>query len=358
MAKPFNGRLLTLARQMRRMSQTELVNLLGGRVSQGTLSKVEHGRIQPAEELVEILAGALKVRPSFFYDSGLVRDPVVSYHRKRSKLGVRHLDSVHAQAEVIRLNLRKCLEALDLEARLPLPSIDPDEFGRDPDEIARAVRQRWGVPRGPVEDVTKLAEDAGVIVITLDFGSELIDGFCQYATDGVPPLVFLNAAQPKDRLRFSLAHELGHLVMHHTPHPQQEVEANRFASEFLMPSREIKPDFDGHSLTRFMDLKVYWGVSMQALMYKAWQTGKLTDRMYKYYAIEMSKRGFRKREPVDVPHLKETPSTLKQIIGAHIEDLDYSIDDLGEMFGLLDDDVKEIYPVPSTRPKLRLVRSA
>ncbi|TXC70967.1 ImmA/IrrE family metallo-endopeptidase [Sphingomonas ginsenosidivorax] len=358
MAKPFNGRLLTLARQMRRMSQTELVNLLGGTVSQGTLSKVEHGRIQPGEELVELLAGALKVRSSFFYDSGFIRDPVVSYHRKRSKLGVRHLDSVHAQAEVIRLNLRKCLEALDLEARLPLPAIDPDEFGRDPDEIARAVRQRWGVPRGPIDDVTKLAEDAGIIVITLDFGSELIDGFCQYAADGVPPLVFLNAAQPKDRLRFSLAHEVGHLVMHHTPHPQQEVEANRFASEFLMPSREIKPDFDGHSLTRFMDLKVYWGVSMQALMYKAWQTGKLTDRMYKYYVIEMSKRGFRKREPVDVPHLKETPSTLKQIIRAHIEDLDYSIDDLGEMFGLLDDDVTGIYPVPAARPKLRLVRNA
>lgn len=358
MAKPFNGRLLTLARQMRRMSQTELVNVIGASLSQGTLSKVEHGRIQPTEDLVELLAVALKVRSSFFYDSSFVRDPVVSYHRKRSKLSARHLDSVHAQAEVIRLNLRKCLEALDLETRLPLPAIDPDEFGRDADEIARAVRQRWSVPRGPVEDMTKLAEDAGIIVITLDFGSELIDGFCQYAADGVPPLVFLNAAQPKDRLRFSLAHEVGHLIMHHTPHPQQEVEANRFASEFLMPSREIRSDFDGHSLVKFMDLKVYWGVSMQALMYKAWQTGKLTDRMYKYYAIEMSKRGFRKREPVDVSHLKETPATLRQIIRAHVDDLGYSIEDLGDMFGLLDDDIREIYPVPSSKPKLRIVRSA
>ena len=358
MNRRFNGQLLSLARQVRKVSQAELVSSIGGTLTQGTLSKIEHGRIQPNEELVDRIAECLHLRPSFFFDGVYVRAPMVSYHRKRQKLSVRDEESVHALAEVFRINLRKCLDAVEIDLRLaPVPAIDPDQYERDVDEIAAVVRQRWNVPRGPVKDLTTLVEDAGVLIIAFDFGSPLIDGFCQHACDGMPAFIFVNKSQPKDRYRFSIAHELGHLVMHQTSHPLQEVEANRFASEFLMPTRDIKHDFADHSLTRFMDLKMYWGTSMQALIYKAWQTGALTDRMFKYYNIEMSKRGFRKHEPVEASHLREEPSTLKSIISAHTDELGYSVDDLCEMFGLIEDDVRSLYPVTKPRPRLRLVRN-
>lgn len=356
MDKVFNGSLLTLARQVRRKGQAELVAMLDGYITQGTLSKLEHGRIQPQPELVEKLADALRVRPEFFFRSVYVREPMVSYHRKRAKLAVKDQDAVHGLAEIFRLNLKSLLESVELDPTLPsLPSVDPDEYSRDVEEIARMLRQRWQVPKGPIADLTKLAEGAGIIIISFDFGSELIDGFCQHSCDGLPPLVFINSNQPKDRYRFSLAHEIGHLICHQTPHPEQEIEANRFASELLMPTREIKNDFESHSLTKFMDLKLYWGASMQAIMYKAWQIGSLSDRMYKYYVIEMSKRGFRKREPVEANHLVERPTVLRSIIKAHISDLDYSIDDISEMFGLLREDVEALYPVPKSKPILRLV---
>lgn len=356
MDKVFNGSLLTLARQVRRKGQAELVALLDGSITQGTLSKLEHGRIQPQADLVEKLASALCVRPSFFYRSAYVRDPMVSYHRKRAKLAVKDQDAVHGLAEIFRLNLKSLLSSVEIEPTLPpLPAIDPDEYGRDVEEIARLLRQRWQLPKGPIDDLTKLAERAGIIIIAFDFGSELIDGFCQHACDGLPPLVFINSNQPKDRYRFSLAHEIAHLTCHQTPHPEQEIEANRFASEFLMPSRDIKNDFEPHSLTKFMDLKLYWGTSMQSLMYKAWQIGSLSDRMYKYYVIEMSKRGFRKREPVEASHLIENPSTLRSIIRSHLQELDYSIDELSELFGLTNEDVAALYPIPLQKPRLRLV---
>ncbi len=356
MDKVFNGSLLTLARQVRRKGQAELVELLGGCITQGTLSKLEHGRIQPQPDLVEKLALALRVRASFFYRTAYVREPMVSFHRKRAKLAVKDQDAVHGMAEVFRLTLKSLLEAVDMEPTLPpLPAIDPDENGRDVEEMARLLRQRWQLPKGPIADLTKLAERAGIIVIAFDFGSELVDGFCQHSCDGLPPLIFLNSNQPKDRYRFSLAHEIAHLVCHQTPHRDQEIEANRFASEFLMPTREIRNDFASHSITRFMDLKLYWGTSMQALIYKAWQIGSLTDRMFKYYMIEMSKRGFRKHEPVEASHLVEQPSTLRSIVTAHLTELDFSVNDLSEMFGLLSDDVEILYPVPSQKPRLRLV---
>lgn len=359
MNKPFNGQLLSLARQIRKISQPDLIEMLGGTITQGTLSKIEHGRIQPQGEIVEKFAAALNLRESFFFDGVYVRQPPVSYHRKRQKLSMRDQESVHALAEVFRINLRKCLDAIEIESRLPaVPAIDPDEYGGEIDDIAAIIRQRWSLPRGPIQDLTKLIEDSGILVVCFDFGSPLIDGFCQFACDGMPPFIFVNSQQPKDRYRFSLAHELGHLVMHQTPNSQQEIEANRFASELLMPTRDIRGDFEDHSLTRFMDLKLYWGVSMQALIYKAWQVGKLSDRMFKYYIVEMSKRGWRKREPVEASHLKEEPTTVRWIIAAHLEELGFSLEDLGELFGLNSDDMASLYPLPKQRPKLRLVKSA
>lgn len=356
MNKRFNGQLLTLGRQVRKVSQAELVTLLAGAVTQGFLSKIEHGRIQPQETLVEKIALALRFRPGFFYEGVYVREPPISYHRKRQKLSVRDLESVHGLAEIFRINLRECLASVEIESRLPpAPAIDPDQYDRDIDKIAAAIRQLWRLPRGPINDITSVIEDFGIIIIKYDFGSTLIDGFCQHGCDDLPPFIFLNSLQPKDRLRFSAAHELAHVIMHHTPNPEQEIEANRFASEFLMPTNEIKYDFDHLSLMKFMDLKRYWGTSMQALIYKAWQTGKLSDRMFKYYNTEMAKRGFKRQEPVEAEHLKEEPTTLRWIIEAHMNQLGFSIDDLGELFGLMSDDIQKLYPIGRQRPRLRLI---
>jgi Zn-dependent peptidase ImmA (M78 family)/transcriptional regulator with XRE-family HTH domain len=357
MNKPFNGELLVLARQTRKVSQPELVDLLDGSISQAQLSKIEHGRIQPDKDLVERIATALKYKPGFFYSSVYQRMEPVSFHRKRKKLGAKDRDAIHGQSEIYRINLKKLLPAVELEAQLPpIPAIDPDQYYGDVPKIALTVRQRWGVPRGPIKDLTKLVEDAGVVVVSFDFGTPLIDGFCQHAGDDLPPLVFINSRQPKDRYRFSLAHEIGHLVMHQTPNPEQEVQANIFASEFLMPTSEIKPQFYNPSLNRFMELKLYWGASMQALIYKAWQIGRLSDRMFKYYNIEMSKRGFRTKEPVEWNGSAENPATLQQLLTAYVEELGYSPEDLSDLFGMPHEEVAALFPLPGKRrPLLKLV---
>lgn len=358
MEPKFNGQMLCLAREVRRMSQADLCGRLDGSVSQGVLSKIERGQIQPDAAMVEKIASALHLRRSFFYDGAYVREPMVSYHRKRKKLSARDLKSIEGLAEVYRLNLRKCFASIEVDAKIaPIPAIDPDQYERQAEDIAALMRQRWRLPRGPVKDVTRLVEDSGAIIVRFDFGTTLIDGFCQQACDGLPPIIYINRDLSKDRYRFTLAHELAHLVMHQTPHPEQEIEANRFAAEFLMPAKEIAHDFVDLSIAKFFDLKIYWGVSVHALIHKAWQTGRLSDRMYKYYIIEMSKRGFRKSEPVPLSHLNETPSTLKWIMAAHFRDLGSTLDDLAELFGLHPSEVRELYPIDEPRPRLRLVQS-
>jgi Zn-dependent peptidase ImmA (M78 family)/transcriptional regulator with XRE-family HTH domain len=357
MNKAFNGELLALARQTRKVSQPELVSAVNGAISQAQLSKIEHGQIQPDEKMVARIADALKYKPSFFYNAVYQRMEPVSFHRKRKKLSAKDREAIHGQSEIYRINLKKLLPAVELEAQLPpVPSIDPDQFGGDVQKIALTVRQRWSIPKGPIKDLTKLVEDAGVVIVAFDFGTPLIDGFCQQAGDDLPPVIFINIRQPKDRYRFSLAHELGHLVMHQTPTPEQELQANAFASEFLMPTQEIRPQFYNSSLEKFMQLKLYWGTSMQALIYKAWQAGRLSDRMFKYYNIEMARRGFKTKEPVDWNSSAETPSTLRQLIGTYVDELGYSPSDLGDLFGLMEEEVVGLYQLSGHRkPYLKLV---
>src|SRR5690606_10379613 len=103
-----------------------------------------------------------------------------------------------------------------------------------------------------------------------------------------PPMIFYNSALATDRLRFTLAHELGHLVMHDVPSETQEEEADLFASEFLMPENDIRPQFRRKlSLKVFASMKPYWKVSMAALVYKSHQLGELSDSQYRYYNIEL-----------------------------------------------------------------------
>ncbi len=352
----FNGNMLFLARQMRRMGQEDLVEAIGAGLTQGTLSKIERGRVQPTQELVDAFAQALKVRPSFFENSSYLRQPPVSFHRSRKALAARDETAIHAQSEVYRLSLKKILSDIEIEAVMPAaPSIDIDQYNGDAEEIARVVRKRWNLKRGPISDLTRILEDSGMVIIQFDFGTPLIDGFCQYRGDGLPSIIFVNSSLSKDRLRYSLAHELGHLVMHDVPNPQQEEQANLFASEFLMPRADIKDDLYELKLTKFMELKLHWGTSMQALIYRAWQMGKLSDRQLKYFFIEISRRGWRKIEPVDVPHLKERPSTLKALIDAHIKQLSYTEADIAEMVGLNREDFISWFPVDKKRPPLRLV---
>lgn len=353
----FNGNMLRLARQIRSKSQDELVDSLNGEVTQGTLSKIERGRIQPDESTVRSLARSLRFHPNFFFEDGYLRQPPVSYHRKRSKLRASDREAIHGASEVIRLSLRKCLESVEYIFDGPsLPRLDLDQFDGDAREAAKLVRSVLKLPRGPVNNLSAIAERSGAIVCSFNFGSQLIDGFCQHSDGVLPPIIFINSTLPVDRMRYSLAHEIGHLVCHDVPNPEQEIQANQFASELLMPSDDVYDDLRDFTLHKAMELKMYWGTSMQSLIMKAWELGRIGDKRKQNYFIEMSRRGWRKSEPVEATRFHEKPSVLEGILRAHVNELGYSQQDLSEMFGLYPSELNKYLPVDS-RPKLRVVAS-
>jgi len=141
--------------------------------------------------------------------------------------------------------------------------------------------------------LTDAAERAGICLIPIR-GLEVVDGLSSWVS-GVP-VIGLNPAVPGDRLRFSLAHEIGHLAMHTSRNDHVETEANRFAGAVLFPRADFDAAMiDRPSMRHFVSLKSAWGVSIAALIYRAHELEYIDDSRYRSLQIQMSK--WRRSEP-------------------------------------------------------------
>jgi Zn-dependent peptidase ImmA (M78 family) len=135
------------------------------------------------------------------------------------------------------------------------------------------------------------------------------------------PVVVLNPIK-RDyyRQRFDVAHELGHLIMHGDAEPGGRIveeQAHRFASELLLPAAEIRDllpaTMGGNVWVTLGKLKEQWGVSMQALLYRARRLGRLGDVSYRNAMTTISARGWRRDEPGLITTI-EQPSLLPKAV--------------------------------------------
>lgn len=341
----FNYGLLLLARQYRRRSQSEVAGAAG--LNQGHYSRIENGLTPdgPSPDTVQKIAQAVSFPVSFFYqEDGLAGLPLSVHPMNRRKASVSEgaLKQVHAELNIRLMHLRRYLRAVDLEPELPKPSFDVDEDG-GPQEIARKLRKTWFVPDGPVENLTDYCERAGIVIIWCEFDAP-IDGVTMTVRD-LPSCVFLNTRVPADRMRFSLAHELGHVIMHRVPTEGIEEEANAFAGELLVPEREFKRSLIGQRITLewLARQKAYWRVSMAFLLYRAGVLGLVTRHQSEYLWKKLSALGWRTREPADTDIPFEKPTLFPNLIQLHLHDLDYSIDDLRALLGAEVADIRHLY---------------
>src|SRR5262249_7327901 len=146
---------------------------------------------------------------------------------------------------------------------------------------------------------------------------------------GLPPLFFVNSESPGDRARFSLAHEVGHVIMHRNPHAEQERQADQFASAFLMPARDIAAYLKPLSIERAAAIKPYWRVSMAAIIKRAYDLGMIGHSYYRKLFTQLSKVGYRTDEPNPVE--VEQPTVVDDLIGVHMRELKYSEPEMGRL---------------------------
>jgi Zn-dependent peptidase ImmA (M78 family) len=214
--------------------------------------------------------------------------------------------------------------------------MNPGEYDGGVAAIARLVRSTWMLPQGPIRNLTQAIEEAGGLVIEYDFGTKQADAISEWVDERtVSRPIFLinsNSSIPWDRRRLTMAHELGHIILHKFPNPKMEEEANEFAAEFLMPRREIKPSLFGLTMAKLADLKRVWKVSMAALIERAYQLKTISEYQRRLFYMNLN-RGGRSRihEPLENEYLPERPELFVRLIRAHLDSLGYTIRDLANL---------------------------
>lgn len=357
-----NPDLLLLARQYRGMSQVDVAEASG--LDQGHYSRIERGLLNgaPSDSTVDAIAGALRFPKAFFFQDDELAGLPLSVHdvawRKKASVLASDMKRLHAELNLRIMHLRRLMLSVDVSPELPLPRIDVDEAG-GADKVARLLRRSWMLPDGPIKNLTGLCERAGILVVVCDF-VENVDGLTMRLRD-VPPIIFLNRKAPADRMRHSLAHELGHLIMHSIPTDDMEEEADLFAGELLVPASQLRADLIGGRLTleRLVQLKQYWRVSVASLLYRAGASRLITENQSSYLWRQLSSRGWRKTEPVETQFPPEPTRLFEHILSLHTEQLGYGAEDFERMLLLDQQEASILYGVKPTggeKPRLRVIK--
>lgn len=325
-----NPDMITLARESRALTQSELAVQMG--VTQGKVSKLESGLLHVSGDDLRRLASVLDYPEHMFTWTDTVYGFAGQelFHRKRQKASASALAAIHAEVNLCRMRIERLLRSAEIDARDGFRYIDPDEFDGDVASIARAVRAAWMLPDGPIANLTEAIEDAGAIIISEGFRSPHVDAVSQWAPK-LPPILFVNLNIPADRLRFTLAHEVGHLIMHRVVSPNAETEADQFAAEFLMPAKDIRHELSDLTMPALATLKLRWKVSMQALLMRARTLGTISEQRAIALWRKMSSLGYRKNEPAVLP--REEPHLYRDLLRFYLTELDYSETDLGSAIG-------------------------
>lgn len=334
--------MLTLARESRGWTQGKLAEKSG--VSQPYISRIEKGLKEPTPDKLDALAQALR----YSTEALALDEPVLGvdalFHRRLKTIPVTVLRQDQAQINLRRIQTRRLLQGIEFDAPNTFPRLDVDEVG-GPLEAARLVRRAWRIPFGPISSVVTCLEDAGGVVVPMSFQTPRVSAAALWPRGDQRPMFFINADHSGERQRFTLSHELGHMVLHDVPEPEYEQQADAFAAEFLMPEREIRPQLEAHRLTlaRLLNIKLHWRVALSAVVKRADTLGVISERQARSLWQMLNARGFKDREPSPIE--PEEPTLLRSAIDLHQQEHRYAASELAAVAMVAEDEFQALFPI-------------
>jgi Zn-dependent peptidase ImmA (M78 family)/DNA-binding XRE family transcriptional regulator len=308
------------ARQAKGLSLRGLAEKVG--VSAMMLSKYERAESMPSSDVLLALAQALGVRAEYFFRTATI-DLTRIQHRNR------HRWKLPKQAEEkVLADVRDQLErwaALDqivpapwfLQLSLPADLPAQVETLDDIEEIAIQVRQHWELGLNPIPELIDTLEMHGIKVFTTRFDDKRFEGMSAISDDHY--LIVVGSHWSGDRQRFTLAHELGHLVLDERLHDSvdKEVAADRFAGALLMPRPKVIESLGERrsalELYELYLLKQEFGLSIACLSYRARDLGIISKSAHRQFWRNWVAKGWHEREPGE-PYPGEQPRLFTQTV--------------------------------------------
>ena len=265
---------LNLARKRSGLSLRELSSNMNGMVSAQAIGKYERGEMMPSSSVAIALADALDVTTTYLLSPTVVSLESVEF-RKLASTKVRERAMVEAAVldHVDRyLQVEELLDIANSVWEVPDGAPYPAETVEGGELAAATVRKAWNLGGGPIPNMTELLEERGIKVLKLDF-PRAVDGltcFVHRTDETSVPVVVCSTGKSIERQRFTLAHELGHLVMDIPAGMPEEKICDRFASALLVPENELVREVGRRRLDfgfgELVEIKKVFGVSAAALV--------------------------------------------------------------------------------------------
>jgi Zn-dependent peptidase ImmA (M78 family)/transcriptional regulator with XRE-family HTH domain len=314
--KSFNRHRLSVARDAAGLDIKGLAERVG--TTPSAISQLESGKVkEPKLETLLRMSFALGVPPAFFGAGPLPSlEPDRCHFRKRRSATKREQRNVLSRGRLVLEIVNYLEEIIDFPAvgfhrlKRPVHSLE------DIETLTLAVRDEWNLGLGPIENMVGLVEWHGVIPVEVEGHSDELDAFSTWAEDR--PLIFLSVEKASaTRRRFNVAHELGHLLMHGECKPGDktlEREADYFAASLLLPRAPFLSECpDRLNWSRLRELKTRWGVSLLAIVRRAFDLGVFSEATYRRAHVQYARMGWQNVGEPDEPSL-EVPSLIARCI--------------------------------------------
>lgn len=316
-----NPERITEAREAKGINMADLARLLD--VSRQAVSAFEKGLKKPSSETLSQLSKTLGF-PEHFFLSDTTSPQIKSaiHFRSRSTTSKKERLVGKTKGRWVSLILNEIMNYVTLPTP-EIPEIDIPDFellsNADIEDIATNVRRIWGLGDGPITNLTMLLENKGIIVANIHSG-EKVDAFSFWNEH--TPVIVIDKMKTAVRTRFSIAHELGHLVMHRAVEDDYiddpslfklvESQANYFASCFLMPASTFGREYYSSNIDSLIKLKKRWLTSIGAIAIRAYNLNLINDNQKVYIFQQIAP--YKRREPLDDILVREEPRLINKIV--------------------------------------------
>ena len=284
---------LVNARKMRCLSQRELCEKLDIPLSANAIAKYETGKMMPTSEVQAALANALGVDVDYFHHPFTVSIPTNAWEfRKRASLGPKQIAAIKQCATDQMERINDIEQVCNIKRPFQLNLGDSLISTHEQAETqARQLRSDLDLGNTPVFTPIERLESLGVRIVEVE-APDKFSGTSAMAGD--TPLLVLNAIHTPERKRFTLFHELAHQLLHFTAEADVEHLCNAFASEVLIPTTVLFGRLGSKrksiTLEELHGLQRDYGISIEALMYKARQHNIISEAYYKHFQMKVNKK--------------------------------------------------------------------
>lgn len=329
MKKMFNGNRLKEARLYNKMTLTELAGKLD--VTKQAISKYETGKSSPAFENSLQLFKVLGFPREFFYTrENFQYETEGTFFRSRltaTQKSKQPAEILIKYSVILRDFFSQYIEFPEMRNREEYQHIQDIEM------VANRIRKDIGLDNGPISDIIEVAELMGFCIINSEYQEDKVDAFSSMNKINNQQYFVITTGESRSfyRQQFSIAHEIGHWVLHQHLNPTEldkdeykimENQANKFASAFLLPQESFGEQLQSQrvdDIETYLNLKRTWNVSMAAMIKRAYDLNVITvDTQTKLYK-QMGYRRWRNPEPFDLSTNRTIPVAFKQSIDLLID---------------------------------------